>query len=464
MKDKQLQNTGEEPVQKGMDRRSFLQGTTKMAGLAVGLSLVNPLGGLDVEAASTKLAAKMGISNGKPDLIFPVISDVHILKSGTNDLQKFGNALHQLNELVPKQDAFVVVGDLTENGMMEEYDRFMALFQAKKQEKAIPLFAIGNHDYWNGLSVPDAQKRFLQKTGMESIYYHKVIKGYHFIVLGTENGLTEGYFSKQQIAWVDEQLKQAAQDNPQKPIFVFHHQPMKNTMYGSEWGFEENRDLLYNTFKKYPQVVSFSGHTHYPLDHPGAIHQKDFTSVETASLKDMWVEAGYLQGEMPPGANTFSQGLIVEVHGEKVKIHRQDFLQNEWVGEPWTIDRPSEKKSFKYTEMRDQRKPEFPKDARLSVLHATDTEIDILVPQANDNLLVHSYKIVAKSKQTGQTAKEVAAFSEFYRDPVPNPLVFPIKELQPGTSYRIEVTAIDAFGNSSEKALTTEGKTKTKLL
>ncbi|PLT33437.1 fibronectin type III domain-containing protein [Bacillus sp. V5-8f] len=233
-------------------------------------------------------------------------------------------------------------------------------------------------------------------------------------------------------------------------------------MYGSEWGFEENRDLLYNTFKKYPQIISFSGHTHYPLDEPRAIHQKDFTSVETASLKDMWVEAGYIQGEMPPGAETFSQGLIVEVHGEKVVIHRRDFRENNPVGQPWTIDHPSDKGSFQYTERRDERKPHFPNKSNLVVLDSTDTEMNILVPQAEDNLLVHSYKIVAKNK-SGQVVKEIAAFSEFYNDPVPDELVFPIKGLQSGTSYTIEVYAIDSFGNSSTP-LKAAAKTKTKIL
>ncbi|MFE4351221.1 metallophosphoesterase [Peribacillus butanolivorans] len=464
MKDEQLKNETEKLsntiLEKGMDRRSFLGGTTKIAGLTLGLSLVNSLNGLEAEAAShVEKASKFGLHKN-PDLVFPVISDVHMLKSGTTDLQKLGSALHQLNELVPKQDALVVVGDLTENGFTEEYDRFMALYNAKKQTQAASLFAIGNHDYWNGLSVTDAQKLFLKKMGMESIFYHKVIKGFHFIVLGTENGKTEGYFSEQQIAWLGEQLQQAKQDNPKKPIFVFLHQPIKNTVYGSEWGFEVNRELLYNTLKEYPQVITFSGHTHYPLDEPRAIHQKDFTSVATASLKNMWVEAGYLQGELPKGSETFSQGLIVEVHGNKVNIHRRDFNQNNWIGEPWVIDYPAKKNTFKYTEMREQVKPHFPKGASITVLDTTSTEMNIMFTQANDNLLVHSYKVVAKNKQTGQIAKEFRAFSEFYKDPIPNPFVLPVKGLQPGISYDIEVYAIDSFGNMSKTFLKIEGKTK----
>ena len=63
-------------------------------------------------------------------------------------------------------------------------------------------------------------------------------------MLGTEDGLTEGRFSVKQINWLGEQLKIAHADDPKKPIFVFHHQPMTGTVYGSEWGFTENRDLM----------------------------------------------------------------------------------------------------------------------------------------------------------------------------------------------------------------------------
>ncbi|MED3910792.1 phosphatase [Peribacillus simplex] len=458
MKDEQLKHESEKLsntiFEKGMDRRSFLEGTTKIAGLTLGLSLVNSL---NLESAGA--TSKLGLHK-KSDLVFPVISDVHILKSGTTDLQKWGSALHQLNELVPKQDALVVVGDLTENGYIEEYDRFMSIYDIQKQPKAVSMIAIGNHDYWNGLSVIDSQKRFIEKTGMESIYYHKVVKGYHFIVLGTEDGKTEGTFSVKQIEWLGEQLKLANTDDPKKPIFVFHHQPIKGTIYGSEWGFSANKDLFYDTLKEYPQVITFSGHTHYPLDEPRTIHQKDFTTLATASLKNMWVEAGYIQGELPKGAETFSQGLIVEVHGDKVFIHRRDFTQNDWVGEPWIIDCRGKKNSFKYTEMRDQVKPRFPKGSSISIVDTTSTEMNIMFNQANDNSLVHSYKVVAKNKLTGQITKEFRSFSEFYKDPVPNPFVQPVKGLQPGTSYSIEVYAIDSFGNISDTFLKIDGITK----
>ena len=81
-----------------------------------------------------------------------------------------------------------------------------------------------------------SQSRFISKTKMESLYYHKVIKGYHFIVLGAEVVSGEGNLFAEQIQWVGEQLKIANTDDPKKPIFVFHHFPITGTVYGSEWG------------------------------------------------------------------------------------------------------------------------------------------------------------------------------------------------------------------------------------
>src|SRR5699024_764621 len=104
--------------------------------------------------------------------------------------------------------------------------------------------------------VNEARDLFLQKTGMKAIHYRKVVKGYHFIVLATEDDTCRGKFGKEQIAWLDKQLQIAHEDDPQKPIFVFHHQPIMGTVYGSEWGFEENRDLFYHTLSKYPRAIS----------------------------------------------------------------------------------------------------------------------------------------------------------------------------------------------------------------
>jgi 3',5'-cyclic AMP phosphodiesterase CpdA len=420
---------------------------------------VNPLSAFEALADSNNNKS----SGPKPKLVFPVISDVHINADHDKTLEKFTTTLKQLNRVVPKQDAIVVVGDLTDNGLTAEYDKFMKAYQANKQSKSASLIAIGNHDYWNGLSVAEAQKRFLDKTGMPSIYYHKVIKGYHFIVMGTEDGVTEGTFTAKQIGWLGEKLKLARKDDPNKPIFVFHHQPIKDTIYGSEWGFTENRDLFYNTLKEYPQAITFSGHTHYPLDDPKIIHQKDFTTIGTSTGAYLWLDAGRIQGEVPEGADILNQGLIVEVYEDKVKIKRRDIHNNNWTGQPFEISCPADKKKFTYTDARkDKKPPYFTSGAMLSVVNdmSTTTALSIKMTQAKDNLLVHDYKIVVTNTETNAKAKEYLGFSEFYKDPVPNPLILNLEGLSPNTTYEMEVHALDAYGNISTNSLTALGRTK----
>ncbi|TCN19718.1 metallophosphoesterase family protein [Mesobacillus foraminis] len=442
-----------------MNRRGFLQKTTLVVGAAMGATLVNSLPGFPVMAASSSAVGKA--KGRKPDIVFPVISDVHIKSNSNDNLDKFVSTLEQLNEIAPMQDAFVVVGDLTENGHTEEYDKFFSVYNARRQTKAASLVAIGNHDYWNGLAVQDAQKRFLEKSSMESIYYHKVIKGYHFIVLGTEDGVTEGTFSVKQIEWMADKLKQANSDDPKKPIFVFHHQPIMGTVYGSEWGFSENRNLFYDTLKAYPQVISFSGHTHYPLDDPRIIHQKDFTSIGTSTGAYLWLDAGRVQGEVPEGVNVLNQALIVEVYNNKVLINRRDIHNNDWTGEPFEISQPAKKNKFIYTDDRDKKAPFFTKDAMISLIHdkTTAASLAVMFSQAKDDLLVHDYKMTVVNMGTGKIEKEILGFSEFYKDPVPNPITLPIDGLKPDTLYEIKVIAIDAFGNESNSSLRVLGKT-----
>ena len=360
MNEKKDSNEVDQPLQdefnkKGMDRRSFLGKTTKLAGVALGASLVGSFNGLPVGAASS--SSVMQSKRKAPDLVFPVISDVHIFSDNDQNLNKFKTTLDQLNAVAPKQDAFVVVGDLTEWGDVAQYDKFMSAYNAKKQSKAVSMMMMGNHDYWNGLSVDDAQKLFLNKTGMESTYYHKVIKGYHFIILGTEDGLTEGRFSVNQIKWLGEQLKMANADDPKKPIFVFHHQPMTGTVYGSEWGFTENRDLMYDTLKPYPQVVTFSGHTHYPLDDPRIIHQEDFTSIGTSTGAYVYLDTNRIQGEVPEGADVLNQALVVEVYKNKVLLKPRDIHNNDWTGEPFEISLPANKNTLNIQKKGETKRP-----------------------------------------------------------------------------------------------------------
>ncbi|WP_410984783.1 LamG-like jellyroll fold domain-containing protein [Bacillus cereus] len=416
---------------------------------------------------NTSVQAEEKPQEKKPEekkLVFPVVSDVHIKNSGTDDTFRWQRTIEQFNTLAPKQDAFIIVGDFTDSGSNQQYNHFMQVYNQYANKDAVRMNSLGNHDYWNGLSVEGAQKRFLEKTGMESIYYHKVVKGYHFLVMSSEDGTTHGYYSDKQINWLKEEIAKAKADDPEKPIFVFLHQHIKETVYGShEWGTKDSAKIN-EVLKDYPQAITFSGHSHYPLDDPRSIHQKDFTSVGTSSVSYMEVEGGKVQGNIPPGASELSQGLLVEVDDKEVTINRRDFHTNSWTGEPWKIQLPAKKESFKHVENRDKEKPSFEKNAKLKVSNVTESSVTATFPQAKDNMLVHSYRLQARDKETGEIKNKLLAFSEFYRDPVPKELTFTLGGLDGGKTYTLEAVAIDSFENESEQPLQAEVTTKKEVI
>lgn len=91
--------------------------------------------------------------------------------------------------------------------------------------------------------------------------------------MSPENGTTHGYYSDKQINWLKEEMAKA-QKTIQKTDFVFLHQHIKDTVYGSqEWGTQDSAKIN-AVLKEYPQVITFSGHSHYPLDASETIHQK----------------------------------------------------------------------------------------------------------------------------------------------------------------------------------------------
>src|SRR5699024_11908468 len=104
------------------------------------------------------------------------------------------------------------------------------------------------------------------------------------------------------------------------------------------------------------------GHTHYPLEDPRIIHQKDFTSIGASTSKDLYLEKGRLQGTHPEDGDFLNQALIVEVFDESVIIHRRNIHSIDWAGEPFEIiylsdESPQEK--FKYIDDRDKTQPYF---------------------------------------------------------------------------------------------------------
>ncbi len=157
------------------------------------------------------------------------------------------------------------------DGMTKDVVIEITNIENKKEETQV-LAVLGNHEFIDYRDV-DATVGYdvYRKYVNEDVDTDIVINGYHFIgVSYDDNGST---FSGK-TEWLDERLAKATEEDPDKPIFVYQHPHPTLTVYGSvNWGDMDTRVVL----SKYPQVVNFSGHSHYAASDPRSVWQGEFT-------------------------------------------------------------------------------------------------------------------------------------------------------------------------------------------
>ena len=281
-------------------------------------------------------------SESEPDLQLAVISDSHISTTNQTSATKLETALKDLKTVAPDYDTLAFGGDMTDHGLNTEYDLFNTILNANINSRATTFMVMGNHEWMEkkvnrGSTITDSQliNRFMTKMNTPGIYYDKWILGYHFITIAGEKSETSmmalyhneadadsAYISDQQFSWLEQTLGVQAENG--KPIFVFLHQPITGTVYGSEWGAGLQDQKILALLKKYPQVILFSGHSHYPLNDPASIVQAGITMVNTSA-----VAYTYTKGT---GKNTTqSQGYIVNVYDDRVEFKAREFSNQTWI-------------------------------------------------------------------------------------------------------------------------------------
>lgn len=258
-------------------------------------------------------------------------------------------------------DAFLIVGDIAENGMQEEFDRVTSHISGFNAKNFI--MCTGNHDI-RLREFEQSKERFLnfmnglnaEENAQDNVYFKYMVNDYTFLVMGSEESRFEdAYISGEQLQWLNIELKEATKTG--KPVFVICHYPLaEGHGLPDTWGsansgagdeslptYERKDDYdmtgcigdqtndVYDILTKYENVFFVTGHLHTGFG--------KFT-YETIS------EENNVQGVNVPSVgidnkdgvyNNPGTGLFVEVTDSQVIFYARDFRNGKFLTtEDWS--------------------------------------------------------------------------------------------------------------------------------
>jgi len=383
-----------------------------------------------------------------PVVRFTVTSDVHLKdEGGEAEAYRLGLMIRSSYDIAEsdssynKLDAVAFAGDFSNDGSPSTLKLFRDICESNLKGDTKNLAVLGNHEF--SYDKANTIANFESIVGLP-YRYHKVINGVHFIGMSPDNG-GSGYTFDTQV-WLNKQLKEAVADNPKNPIFVFQHHHIWGTVYGSEsWG---NIDLS-TVLSQYPQVVDFSGHSHYPINDPRSIWQGAFTALGTGTLSYFEMESSLFgKGQFPEGNHNAAQMYVVEVDANgSTRIRSYDLLANQFIGETYYIAKPAGRTTFAYNTVNriaKDKKPVFDAGAKITASKTADCSYSINFPAAKDSLVVWQYKITVR-QNLGAAAFKTTHLSDYYYTPMPTEYNINIGNLHSGKTYNATVLAMNAY-------------------
>ena len=356
----------------------------------------------------------------EPILRFIASSDIHLngdeeqinairLKNLIADIYKYSET-----QSYKKLDALMVVGDFAGGGAEEEYASFNKIIDSviRKDETQV-ITVLGNHEFINYRDV-DATVGYkvYKKMINENVDTDIVINGYHFIgVSYDDNGKT---FSGK-TDWLRERLENATKEDPQKPVFVYQHPHPTLTVYGSiTWSDLDIRKVL----NDFPQVVDFSGHSHYSPSDPRCVWQGKFTAVGCGSLGALMGNLNYIEGDKDaPGKSAAAWVVEVDKDGnisfKLYDVENRMFFQS--IDYYFTNLSDKSKRAYTFHKQKSlDTKPLFTENATIKNTTNEDNEVVISFPEARGYYEAENYKIIVKDNNNKKVF-EKTVISEYVR-------------------------------------------------
>ncbi len=246
-------------------------------------------------------------------------------------------------------DAFIIAGDIAENGFQEEFARVYDSINGFNTKNFI--MCAGNHDI-RLRDYEQSKERFLGfmndlnkgNNPQDSLHFKYMIDGYTFLVMGSDKAnFEDAFISDEQLQWLNIELKEATKTG--RPVFVICHYPLAEShglpgtwgssnsddVYGSlpTYVAKEDPDLtgsigkqtneVYEIINDYKNVFFMTGHLHTGFG------KNTYQTID---------EANNVQGINVPSVgidnkdgsyNNPATGLYVEVTPTKVIFYARDF-------------------------------------------------------------------------------------------------------------------------------------------
>lgn len=398
-----------------------------------------------------------------PVIRFAVTSDVHVNENDPGRADRLGKMFQTMYAYADAHptyntvDAVVVVGDLTDDGSDIQYDIFNSIVNENIRPETTLIPVMGNHEF--GVGGHEGFERNMNSP----LLIHTTVKGFHFIGMAPDPSDT--WHSPSQLLWMSKQLREAAAEDGEKPIFTMQHGHIWNTVYVSRSWYTQMSIPLHMVFSRYPQIVNFSGHSHGPINNPLTVWQNSYTTIGTGTMKYFEMERDITKSTVPAGAENAAQYHIVEVDANnRVRVLPFNILTGDFFRTPATtddpdkqlifqIDKPSDPSTYVYTSARKSLAgvPWFREGAKIQVSGITKESASFTFDRADDDVCVYGYRIrISATKNPNIKVAEANVYSEYYFEPVPETQSCTIDGLAPGTEYIVSVTPLNVWQQAGE--------------
>ena len=350
----------------------------------------------------------------EPIMRFGAVSDIHLrvrtpvfpyYRGSEDNYVYYEKALRWFDRM--KADAVVVSGDVTDRGLISEWEQFADTWNRVFPKYCAPdgrrverIVVTGNHDIgqWPGLwkKVSDEEQkkcRFDHPENLKRLWRNLMDEEWELVSMRKVKGIP--FVASQYMSLkppVEAFFKEKANevDTGLPLFFVQHAHPAGTCFSGSKFGFwdYDMNGQTVRALSRLPKAVALSGHSHNSVVDEKSVWQGAFTSINCGctwgaglvyygrdnALAPFFGE--YKKQRMDslvPLENAGRCCLAFDVYADHLTVHRWCVQTDEPLGEDWVIPLPAQKGGpFDYERVASEHKaskrvPQFAKAAKVKV-------------------------------------------------------------------------------------------------